>query len=171
MVHAFKVLVCPANIYPHTGREGNGPLVPQSQLQVGADIGSLGAHLLFCDIPTQENGELIAAQASHNVPGAKNVRENLRCLGNSLVPRLMPQCIVHALEIVQVHNEQGTGVLRSHIPQLFPDAVLQGSPVQQAGKRVFHSPLLQFLQPVLRIGSQRHTQILFVHRNIPFHLS
>ena len=98
---------------------------------------------------------------------ARKRPENLGRPADRLVPRLMPQGIVDLLEIVQIHNEQGAGILRGHLFQPLLDAVLHRSPVQQPGEGVLGGPLLQFFKPMLQIGSIHRYPIRLFHTKLP----
>lgn len=143
LVQPLELLAPPGQVHPHAGGEVDGFLVPQGQRELPADLRGLLPHQLLGELPAEEGDELIAPQPAHHLLGPEDPGEDLGRLPDGLVPGPVAQGVVHLLEVVQVHDEQGAGVLRAHGLQPLLDALLHGGPVQKPGKGVLGGLPLQ----------------------------
>ena len=124
----------------------------------------------FEELAVEEYRELVAPQPAHNVPGVEEVGEDLPRLADGLVPGLVAQGVVDPLAVVQVHNEQGAGVLRPQGAQPVLHHQLQSLPVEKAREGVLGGPALQLFQLVFQPGP-RGRPALFFHRGpLPFYI-
>ena len=112
-----------------------------SQLEGGAQslgdaLGHLGGLVQAGDV-FQEDGELVPAETRERVSRAQALLETPACRDEQTVPLLVPEAVVHQLEVVQVHEEHGDLVVASiRAGQGVFQAVREQGPVRQVGQGV-----------------------------------
>ncbi len=91
-----------------------------------------------------QRGELVAAQPRGGVPGPYGFGQSAGGLDQQLVPRLVPDGVVHLLEAVQVDVEHGGARIGGAAAgQRLADPFGEQRPVGQVGERVVRGVVLQ----------------------------
>src|SRR6266540_1883827 len=104
----------------------------------------------------QHQHELVAAVARREV-GRADVRAALaRRAPQHFVPRLVAELVVHLLEVVQVHEQQGERIARPVAPRhLASQPVPQHAVGGESGERVHRRLKLRLLDQIVEIGRAR----------------
>lgn len=112
--------------------------VPGHGLEQAA--GDLAGRLLVAHAPAQD-GELVTAEARHDIAVPDRLAQPLGHLEQELVAGLVAERVVDLLEVVEVQEEQRRplAAARPGRAQVGAEELEQASPVQQAGQRVVPS--------------------------------
>src|SRR5207302_9777460 len=101
----------------------------------------------------EQDGELVAAEAPHQVLGPYARAQTLGHLDKKVVADLVPEAVVDQLEAVQVEEQDGDGDPPApHPGQAPPQAVVEGGAVGQGGQVVVVGVVGQLLLEVLAVG-------------------
>ena len=112
-----------------------------------------------------QHHKLVTAQAAHGVLLAQGGGEPLRHLHQQVVAHVVAQRVVDIFEAVQVQKHQRHGlVLALRVGQGGADAVLQQTPVGQAGERVKVGQLADVLFVFLALADVRGNGHVVGHR-------
>ncbi len=126
----------------HVGASNHGPHLP----------GHLGCGLLAVDV-VQDHGELVPADARGRVRLAGAAQDALPDRLQDLIPHLVPESVVDALEVVEVDEQQAhLASVALGVGQGLGHAVQEQMPVGQSGEGVPGGPVLEVEHALALVG-------------------
>jgi len=97
-----------------------------------------------------EDGKLIPPHAGHNIGGPGVVPQGGGHQSKELISGLMPELIIHRLEIIAIHVDEGQGMLVAAAALDFPGGQFAKiSGIGDSGQRIRSGQSLLFLQGLL----------------------
>ncbi len=94
-------------------------------------------------VAVNQDRELVAAEARDRVRAAHGSTDRVADRGQQLVPGLVAERVVHRLEVVEVHEQDGH--LLGSAAEGVPEPVVEEGAVRQPGERVVQRAVLELL--------------------------
>ena len=136
LVQPVKFLALSCIMDANTGCHIDDLVIAKREMHFFTNQCGFGPDQFFRNLSTQKRSKFISAQTPNNIACMEQAREDPAHLPDRLISRPVAQCVVDLLEVVQINDEQRTGLFSCHRLQMFPDGLFQSRPVQKPGKRI-----------------------------------